>query len=277
MTDRLEWLLNYFELKANVFQAGPLCRNASFEAREGLGYIHVLNRGLLRIETRGQADVVLNNPSLVFYMNPIKHRLLPLGKDVDSVCASFGFGAGLRNPLARALPDMLVLGLGDMPGLGASLQLLFNESDEIHCGRQAIMDRTIEIVIIQLLRHLMDENRLQIGLLAGLADTRLARAINAMHAEVSQQWTLDDLARLAGMSRARFAAKFKELVGLTPGSYMAEWRMGVAQSLLRRGKSIQQVADAVGYANASSFSRTFIAHVGVSPKRWLNSHSPIAQ
>lgn len=96
-----------------------------------------------------------------------------------------------------------------------------------------------------------------------------ARAINAMHAEPSRAWSLGQLASTAAMSRARFAAKFRETVGTTPMAYLTEWRVGVAQSLLRRGKPVQAVADQVGYANASALSRAFATHTppGYRP-RW---------
>jgi len=65
-------------------------------------------------------------------------------------------------------------------------------------------------------------------------------------------WSLEDLVATAGMSRTR----------LTPGSYLGEWRLGVAQSLLRQGKPVQLVSDVVGYGSASALSRAFRAHTG---------------
>jgi transcriptional regulator GlxA family with amidase domain len=146
--------------------------------------------------------------------------------------------------------------------------VLFKEEETHHCGQQAILDRQIEVVIILLLRSLMDQKRLRLGLLAGLADTKLQKAINAMHADPGRRWSLDDLAEAAGMSRARFAVKFKNVVGQTPGNYLTEWRLSVAQSLLSKGKSIQYVADTVGYGSASAFTRVFTNHLKVKPSEW---------
>ena len=77
------------------------------------------------------------------------------------------------------------------------------------------------------------------------------------------------LAAEAGMSRARFAVKFRDTVGMTPGSYLSEWRLGLAQSLLRRGTPVNVVADEVGYANASALSRVFTARKGEPPTAWV--------
>ena len=268
MGDRLVSLLKWFELRARVFQAGPLCGSASFDAGDGLGYIHVLRQGRMRVLSAGQAGVLFEEPSLVFYMTPASHQLQPIGDGVDTVCASFEFGAGLRNPLVAALPEMVQVKLGDVPQLAATTELLFAESTGDHCGRQAILDRLTEVLIIRLLRELMDQGRIQSGLLAGLSDPRLVRAINAIHADPRRGWTLEDLAALANMSRARFAVHFRETVGSTPMAYLSEWRLSIACSLLRRGKSVQIVADETGYSSASALSRAFAAQTGMSPSEW---------
>ena len=269
MYDRLVELLKCFELHARVFQAGPFCHSAYFDSADGLGYIHVLHRGALRVESPDHPPLQIDEPSLFFYMNPTSHRLLPKDRNVEMVCASIEFGAGLHHPLARALPDVVLIRLRDILTLDMTLQVLFREASEQHCGRQAVLDRLIEVVFIQVLRDLMDQQRLQVGLLAGLAEPRLAKAINAMHAEPARQWSLEELAATADMSRARFAAKFRDVVGMTPGSYLIEWRLGVAQSLLRQGKSVQLVSDVVGYGSASALSRAFRAQVGLSPSEWV--------
>lgn len=268
MDDRLAEILKYFDLRARVFQSGPLCNTADYDALEGLGYIHVLQRGQLQVESPQHPALLLDEPSLFFYMNPTSHRLTPRDCDVEMVCASIDFGRGLHNPIARSLPDVVVIRLGEMPALSMTLELLFREANEQHCGRQATLNRLIEVVIIQVLRDLMDQHRMQFGLIAGLADTRLARAINAMHAEPARAWSLEDLASTAGMSRARFAARFREIVGITPGAYLTEWRIGMAQTMLRKGKPVQLVADLVGYGSASALSRAFKAQTGSSPSEW---------
>lgn len=269
MEDRLAELLKCFELHARVFQAGPLCGTPEFHEGDELGYVHVVKRGTLRVESPHHPTLLIDEPSVFFYMNPTRHRLVPVDDKVETVCASLEFGAGLGNPLTRALPDIMVIRLSDMPNLDRALQLLFLEATEHHCGRQAVLDRLMEVVFIQVLRDAMDQQRLQVGLLAGLADARLAKAINAMHGAPAQAWTLEQLAAQSGMSRARFATHFHDVVGVTPGNYLTQWRLAIAQSLLRQGKPVQWVSDTVGYGSASALSRAFRAHMGMSPTEWL--------
>ena len=261
-----------FKLHARVFQAGALCNNAEFYDSDELGYIHVVKQGPLRVESPHHPALLIDEPSVFFYMNPTRHRLIPVDETVETVCASLEFGAGLGNPLTRALPEIMVIRLQDMPDLAQALQLLFLEADQHHCGRQAVLDRLMEVVFIQVLRDAMDQQRLQVGLLAGLADARLAKAINAMHSAPAQAWTLEQLAEQCGMSRARFATHFHDVVGITPGNYLTQWRLAIAQSLLRQGKPVQWISDTVGYGSPSALSRAFRAQLGMSPTEWLSRY-----
>ena len=56
-----------------------------------------------------------------------------------------------------------------------------------------------------------------------------------------------------------------------PAEHLIRWRIGLAQSGLRRGRSIKQLADDLGYASAAALSRVFAQKVGVSPRDWLKN------
>ncbi len=271
MHDRLVWLLKRFELRASVFQAGALSSTASAPGMPGSGYLHLLQSGSVRIVSDGGPDIEVHEPTAFFFMNPTKHQLEPLSDDVKVVCSTFEFGIGEGNPLQAALPELVLMRLEDSPSLARTLDQLFWESDEDHCGREAILDRLSEVALILILRELMDQKRLDVGLLAGLADPRLSRAINAIHERPDQDWTLDRLAVAAAMSRARFAKRFHDVVGMTPGAYLSDWRLGLAKSMLLRGASVQTIAGDVGYGSASALSRVFSNRFGLSPTEWRRS------
>ena len=271
MNDRLVWLLRRFELRASVFQAGPLSCTAEAPEFQGRGYLHLLQSGSVRIASDGGPDFEVNEPSAFFFMNPTKHRLEPQSDDVRIVCSTFEFGIGEGNPLQAALPELVVLRLADSPALAQTLEQLFRECDENHCGRDAILDRLSEVALILILRDLMDQRRLDVGLLAGLADPKLSRAINAIHEHPDHDWTLERMAVAAAMSRARFAKHFHDVVGMTPGAYLSDWRLGLAKSMLLKGASVQTIAGDVGYGSASALSRVFASRCGMSPTEWRRS------
>jgi len=115
----------------------------------------------------------------------------------------------------------------------------------------------------------MSSHLIDCGILVGLSDLRLGKAIDGMHKHPEASWSLEQLAQRAGMSRARFAAYFRQVVGMTPFDYLTNWRLGVAQTMLRKGNSLKLVASAVGYANATALTRVFTQRVGMSPSEWL--------
>lgn len=272
MADRLSHLLAHFDLRAQVVHRGVLDGVAAFGAGAPVGHLHLVRRGPVRLAWARQRRMELLEPCVLFLPRPLAHRL---GADrrpgADVVSATIRFGAGDENPLLRALPELLVIPLAEMRTLDATLGLLFDEARGGRCGHQAVIDRLTEVLLVQLLRFAIEQRRVDSGLIAGLADPRLARALTAMHAEPGRAWTLATLAGEAGMSRARFAAHFAAQVGMPPGGYLTRWRIGLAQSLLRRGHPVKQVALDVGYASASALGRAFGQVVGDSPTAWRDA------
>jgi AraC-like DNA-binding protein len=246
-----------------------LCGIADFENNEGIGMLHVLRRGRLRVAQPLAASFELTEPTLLFYRQPFVHRFeVDAADGADLVCAFVDVGATLGNPLLRGLPDFLAVPLADMVGVESTLALLFDEAFASRAGREAGIDRLMEFFVVLLLRHAIDARLIKLGLLAGLADARLAKAISAMHDKPEQAWSTDTLAQTAGMSRARFAAGFHEAVGTPPMDHLIDWRISVAQTLLKRGKPLKAVAPAFGYSSPAAFSRVFTKRIGSSAIDW---------
>lgn len=267
MNDRLAGFFNHFVFKARMFFSGTLCDNIEFDENKGGGFLHLVRNGHLKVYSTHHSTVAIDEPSFIFYPSPTKHHFVFDG-NVVLTCAIVDLG-GTNSLLVKALPEKLIMALRDVPALASTLNLLFQEAEQAHCGRQAAIDRLFEYLMIQLLRYILGSRPNDVGLLAGLNDKRLSKAITSMHDDPSKSWTLDLLAKQAGMSRARFAVHFRETVGTTPVDYLTQWRMGLAQSKLKKGKSIGLVANEVGYSNASVFSRVFKAQIGKSPSAWL--------
>jgi AraC-like DNA-binding protein len=275
--DRLSALLEQFHVRAHLFHTGPLCGVSHFAAEPGRGFMHVLRRGEMVVTHLGHPAVAqrieLREPTLLLYPRPLAHSFhnAPLDGS-DFTCATLNFDGGEQHPLVRALPPLLLLPLQQIDGLDAALQLLFNETDRVRCGQRILADRLFEVVLLQMLRWLLDHPQaggVDVGLIAGLADPALARALTAMHEQPGGAWNLASMAEQAGMSRSAFAARFKRTLGQSPADYLTDWRLTIAQSRLRQGRSVKFIADALGYANASALSRVFAQRLGVSPRDWL--------
>jgi len=268
--DRLSPLFARFSLSADVFYSGSLCGVADFPNDKGIGILHVLRRGHLSVIHPGGKKVEVTSPALLFYRQASVHRFEvddPSGCDL--VCGFIDFGAGMGLQILRGLPEFLLVPIQDIAGVQPTLELLFAEAFESRSGRSAAIGRLVEYFTILLLRHTVEASLVKEGVLAGLADERLAKAMMAMHARPDETWTLETLAGLAAMSRSRFAKHFLDVVGTTAMDYLTDWRISIAQGMLKRGKSLKAVAPAVGYSNESAFARAFAGRTGLSPRSWL--------
>jgi AraC-like DNA-binding protein len=110
------------------------------------------------------------------------------------------------------------------------------------------------------------------GWLAGLRDPLVGKALSLMHAKPTHNWTLEELAKQAGLSRSVLAERFTHFVGIPPMQYLAKWRMQIAAELLTGGNAnVATIAGQVGYASEAAFSRAFKKLIGVAPSVWRRS------
>jgi len=282
--DRLSALLEKFRVRASLFHTGRLCGTQQFEAYPGRAFLHVLRRGSVELRHASGSGLAvrqrISEPTLFLYPAAVKHAIVNAPREgADFTCATLHFDGGSENPFVAALPALVCVPLSQVPGLGPSLELLFAETDHARCGSRVLADRLFEVILIQLLRFIIDQPHtvgVTTGMLAGLADRRLARALVAIHRAPARNWSLPDLAQCAGMSRSAFAATFRAITGVTPAAYLSSFRLTVAMAGLRAGEPVKSLADRLGYAGAASLSRAFRRESGVSPREWLASCQPAA-
>src|SRR5262249_20547193 len=138
--------------------------------------------------------------------------------------------------------------------LSVLVRLVSEEAGERRSGRDLVLTRLVEVLLIEALRLTPGEDAPP-GLLRALADARVAPAIRHMHSQLARSWTVDQLARTAALSRSAFFERFTRTVGVPPMEYLLAWRMAVAKALLRRDElGIAEIASRIGYAAASTFS-----------------------
>ena len=181
----------------------------------------------------------------------------------------FLFGGEDSGLLLSLLPEQIhVYGVERLSTL---VRLLIDEASSDRSGRTLVLDRLVEILLLEALR-LTQTPDAPAGLLRGLGDARLAEAIRQMHADPARPWTMADLAKQAALSRSAFFDRFARNVGVPPMEYLLSWRMALAKDLLRRQDiEIAEVAERVGYGSASTFSTAFSRHVGQPPGRFRGS------
>lgn len=100
------------------------------------------------------------------------------------------------------------------------------------------------------------------------AGNAIARSISYMSLNLDASVSIDDLARRAGMSRAVFHRKFKEVTTMAPIQFVKSMRLNNAAMKIAGGMMVSEAAMAVGYVSPSQFSREFKRMYGQSPRQW---------
>lgn len=146
---------------------------------------------------------------------------------------------------------------------------LLDEATGQRIGSAFAMRQYAQLLLLEVLRAYAGQGDLPRGLLRLHADLRLRPALGLMHAEPGRTWGLDELARAAAMSRTSFAERFHDIAGVPPLTYLARWRMLLAQRALRDSDArVGELALELGYGSESAFSTAFKRVVGESPSRY---------
>lgn len=184
-------------------------------------------------------------------------------------------------PLVAVLPPLIHVSGDDAEvseWLDQTLRSIAHEASQALPGRAVVLNRLADVLFVRVVRAYL--LKLSAGgatgppsWLRGLTDPRIARALAQIHRAPEQAWTLAQLASRAAMSRTAFAQRFRALVGQTPVSYLAAWRMQKAAYLLEMGTSIAQIAEQVGYTSELAFAKAFRRLMGMPPGAHARQHT----
>jgi AraC-like DNA-binding protein len=265
--DRLSALIQRFRIEAKVLPVGA--SGLPNEPGSCLApNLFIIGRGRLSFSHDRLPGIGGETPMLLFFPRgtPPDFKIQSEGEEAEFVCASVDTG-GDANPISLALPDVVTVPLNEAEPLQAVTDILLDEALSPRCGGRAVIDRLCEIVVIRLLRHLIESGKTKVGLVAGLAHPNLSLAIVAIHDNPEKAWRLEDLADVAAMSRTHFANTFRDVVGVTPGEYLSNWRLTLARIEIGKGTAVKAIAGKVGFSSAAALSRAFTRRFGVSPRR----------
>lgn len=176
--------------------------------------------------------------------------------------------------LLQTLPPVIHLkGSADQAALRWSIELMMRELREARPGASLVAQHLAHMMLVQTLRlYLSQQSGVGIGWFAALADPQVSAALGAIHADPAHDWTLDELAARAGMSRTVFARRFREKVGETPVAYVTRWRMMLAaERLIASRDPLVRIAQSVGYESENAFNTAFRRVMGLSPRRYARA------
>jgi AraC-like DNA-binding protein len=203
------------------------------------------------------------------------------GEETRLVCGFLGCDKRPYNPLLDALPRMLHV---KCPQDGANLtcdliRVALAEGQASRPGGESVLAKLSELMFIQAVRqHIETLPEEEQSWFSGLRDRHVGAALALIHGRPAEAWTLERLAKEAGLSRSAFSERFTHFVQEPPMRYLGRWRMQLAARALERpGVSIAQAAAEVGYQSEAAFNRAFKKLVGAPPGEWRRAHEATAE
>ncbi|MFJ3681460.1 AraC family transcriptional regulator [Pseudomonas sp. NPDC090208] len=261
------------------------------EQTEG-AYFHFVGEGTAYVQVDGEPEIALEPGDLVVFPQGAPHHLrgvsggktLPLhefvgdsqarnSKDPDAtglLCGSFGIARYMTMPAVKSLPAIMHLqahSQGTDAPFVDTLRQLCDEVENIRMGSDVVVRHLLSTLFVYVLRHWSETHPvLATNWLSALQNRHIATALACIHRDPAGNWTIDGLAREAGLSRSLFARQFHETVGETPHLYLTRWRIGIAVQLLNQTDiTIAELAEKIGYRSEYSFIRAFRQMRGITP------------
>jgi AraC-like DNA-binding protein len=198
------------------------------------------------------------------------------GQITRFVCGYMACDPQIGKTLLGGLPSVLRVEIGnDASGewLENSIRFSVAEAEESRAGSEAVRARLSEVLFVETLRRYLSTLPAEAtGWLAGARDAQIGTVLALLHRDPSRQWTLEELAKAAGLSRSVLAERFQQYLGEPPIAYLTRWRHQLAaQRLAASSDGVARIAADVGYRSEAAFNRAFKRAFGLTPARFRGS------
>lgn len=193
------------------------------------------------------------------------------------ICGYLGCERHAQELFLKGLPPIFKVNVRGGPAgawIESAITHCASELESRRAGRTAVLAKLAETLFVEALCRYMEELPPErTGWLAGARDPDVGRALALLHRDPAHPWTLPELARASGTSRTSLTARFAELMGEPPLTYLARWRLQLAaRRLLTTDRKVLQVACDVGYESEAAFNRAFRRSFGLPPARYRREH-----
>jgi len=194
------------------------------------------------------------------------------GPKLLMLCGAFHFEYPSGFPLLHRLPELIHIpgaqGRIDQ-GCADIVRLIARESALRQLGAEVVLNRLTELLFIQVIRLWIDQQaEASVGWIAALRDQPISTALGLIHQSPDHKWTVNELAEAVALSRSAFSARFTELVGEPPLTYLTRWRMLKATRLLKNEVRMETIAELLGYESEAALRKAFKREIGIPPAQY---------
>ncbi|WP_211767135.1 AraC family transcriptional regulator [Kutzneria sp. CA-103260] len=239
----------------------------------GTRMLHVVERGAVHLDfpTASATDPIDLGPGDMALLARGEEHVVR-ADDAGWVTGTFLVDHLVADPLLTVLPAAVVIRAGSPNGSWAALglELMISEVSAPGPGSRVMLSRLLDLLFIRSLR-VWASSGLQAspGWLTAAMDPIVGPVLSAIHRDPTRDWSVDDLAALAALSRSAFATRFTALLGQSPGAYVQRQRLDRAAHLLASTtEPAGRIAARVGYTSEAAFSRAFARAYGEPPRTW---------
>ena len=205
-------------------------------------------------------------------------RLMAKGETGDAdaqmtaLCTHIRVGLRGVSDVIDLIRDPMIESMANAGNMQSALTALLHEISNPGIGSRGMIRVLLTQCVIEMLRKRLTADDNQLQWMAALTDPTIWNAVRSMLDNPGNDHSVESLADGVGMSRSAFAKRFAEAYGSGPMDLLRDLRMSRAGTLLRTTElPVKRIAEIVGFASRSAFTRTFEARTGLSPRQFRAS------
>ena len=268
--DALSEFFDRIQMTGRLFYAGKVYDTLDINKPDGTAFVHIVEKGGFDLVRPDHPRIALDGPTVLLCPSNCRYKLEPaIDTGADIICATFEFGVSMSRSFPLGVTDTLVFPFQKIDRVMPVIEALLSEYHQQDVGHRKGLSVLFEYILVVLIRTAIREGMIDSGSLSAIVDPQLGKAIQQIHLNPEQEWTVKQLADLACMSRSTFSTQFLKVVGVTPIAYLAAWRIKLARDLMKQGVKLKVVAASVGYSSQAALSRAFVQEMGIPPGEWL--------
>lgn len=237
----------------------------------------LLKRGDILLVKRGLDHVLSSHELKLNTKNSTKKNKTISDNIINTILISgvYQFQTPPIHPLFFELPDTIVIKSENLMAhdpIHSVLNLLSSEVELEKPGSDSVTKSLIDVLFHYVLREwINDEKNMHHSFFKAFRDKNVLNTLQAIHEKPEIPWSVEGLAKIASLSRAAYAKKFKDYTGETPANYVSKVRIQKSLNLLRTtDRTIADIAESLGFSDAFSFSKVFKKIQGHPPKEYRN-------